>query len=282
MTPYRLRVDQPIDLEAALCGGQAFRWVQEGDGWFIGVLDNNVVRLRAVKDGVEVESAPDGPEALALALADYLRLDDDLPAIHRGLSADAQVSAAIRKYPGLRLLRQDPWECLVSFICSSNSSIRQIGRTLERMAHAYGESRRLGALERHTFPSPERLASVGETGLRALGAGFRAEYIAAAAQMVASGGLDVAGLRLRPYNEARAALLGVPGVGPKVAECVLLFSMDKLDAFPVDRWVRRALEEWYGVRRLKPPELRAWALERFGPYAGYANQYLFHHRRLAV
>ena len=270
-----------LDLAATLESGQAFRWRPTGDG-YCGVLDGNVVLVAPAAGGLEVSSALALPEVVWPRLADYFRLEDDLPGIRRAVDVDACIRAALDRYPGLRLLRQDPWECLVAFICSATSNILRISAMVEGMAQAYGESVSLGAVTRHTFPGPERLAEAGEERLRALGLGFRARYVASVARMVVGGELDLTELRCLPYEEAHRALLGVPGVGDKVADCVSLLALDKLEAFPIDRWVHRALEEWYGLPERRPyRELRAWAAEHFGRYAGYAQLYLFHARRLA-
>jgi len=135
---------------------------------------------------------------------------------------------------------------------------------------------------RYSFPTPERLAEAGEQLLRTLGLGFRAPYVANAARTVASGDLDLEALRYAPYQDAKERLMDLPGIGPKIADCVLLHSLDKLEAFPIDVWVRRAMAEWYFQGRKPPPDrvMWEWAQEYFGPYAGYAELYLFHGRRM--
>jgi N-glycosylase/DNA lyase len=275
-----LPVDGPLDLAATLDGGQAFRWRRDGE-WWHGVIGGNVVRLRQIPGGLALESAPEAPGHLAPLLRRYFRLDDDFMEVQRLISQDARVAAAVSQHPGLRLLRQDPWECLAAFILSANSNILRISKTVEALAERYGQRVRLGRLIRHIFPSPKVVARAGEAGLRALGLGFRAPYLAATAEAVASGRIALERLREVPYEEARVALMALPGVGEKVADCVLLFSLDKLEAFPVDRWVRRALRDWYPeCRHLPDRRLGQWARQHFGPLAGYAQQYLFHRRRL--
>ena len=273
-------VTQPLDLASTLDSGQCFRWRPEADGAWTGVLGGDMVRLRAADRGLMIESAPTPPEKMVERVMEYLRMDDDLPAIQRRLSADPHVARGVAAYPGLRLLRQDPWETLAGFILSSTSNIPRIRRTVELIAVSYGQAVTLGGTTRHTFPSPERLAQAGETELRRLGCGFRAPYLERAAQAVATGQLPLSGLRGVRYQEANAALTSLYGVGDKVADCVMLFSLDRLEAFPVDRWVQRAMEQWYGAGPLKRyDDARRWAWERFGRDAGYANQYLFWRRR---
>ncbi len=135
---------------------------------------------------------------------------------------------------------------------------------------------------RHAFPTPAQLAEASEVDLRRLGLGFRAPYVAQATRRVLEGRLDLEQLAQMPYPEARAGLMECPGIGPKVADCICVFSLEKLEAFPIDVWVRRALGEWYFPGQKTPPDrvLREWAQDRFGRYAGYAQQYLFHGRRL--
>lgn len=273
--------DGPLDLRATLECGQAFRWRrQDPEPWFHGVVFGNVVKMRRKAQGVEFFCAPDDESTMEPLLREYLRLEDDLDAIHRSMAVDQHITAAIARWPGLRLLRQDPWECLISFICSANSNIRRISGNIEDMSTRFGRPLGLGDGGRSSFPTPEELADVGEARLRTLGLGFRAKYVDATARSIAGGDVDLAALRETPYEEAVPALTALPGVGPKVADCVLLFSLDKLEAFPVDVWVRRALRESYPeVANMPPREIRPWARDRFGPYCGYANQYLFHSRR---
>ena len=266
----------PLDLASSLTSGQCFRWRVDARGRWTGVLGRNVVRLAETEDGVLVESAPSPPAEAAELVAAYFRFDDDLAGAQARLSADARVRAGIAAYPGMRILRQEPWEALASFILSSTSNIPRISRTVELLAARLGDSVRLGRVFRRTFPSPERVAEAGEARLRRLGCGFRAPYLACAAEAVASGALPLAALREAPYDEALAALTSLYGVGDKIADCVMLFSLEKMEAFPADRWVIKALHEWYGLpANAKYAEMRAWARERFGADAGYANQYLF-------
>ena len=276
----------PLDLGATLESGQAFRWTrEEGDGaWFRGIVFGNQVRLGQAPEGVEFTSEP-GPEGVVAPLIrDYLRLDDDLPAIYSVLESDDQVRAGIDRFRGMRVLRQAPWECLVCFICSANNNIPRITRNVADIAAAFGSPILDGRSCPSAFPTAEQLAEAGEPALRELGLGFRARYVAAAAERVARSRIDLFSLREASYQEALDALVELPGVGDKIANCVLLFSLDKLEAFPVDVWIDRALREWYFTpngETVPRARMRAWAQERFGRYAGYANQYLFHHRRLA-
>ena len=276
-----LVVEQPLDLAASLESGQSHRWRRE-DGWYFGVVGGNLLKVRQAGGGLEFHSRP-GPETqVAPLLRSYLRLDDDIRAIYAEIGRDPRVAAMIDRYPGLRLLRIDPWECLVSFICSANSNIPRIHLVVERMSEAYGNPIELDGHTRHTFPTPPRLAGAGEMELRRLGLGFRAPYVDKAACMVAEGALDLAKLVGIPNPEAKARLMECPGIGSKIADCIAVFSLEKLEAFPIDVWIRRALGEWYFPGQKTPPDrvLLEWAQEHFGRYGGYAQQYLFHGRRL--
>ena len=279
----------PLDLANTLKSGQAFRWIPDGreteagGGWFSGVLFDSLVAVRQVPGGVEVRCENGDAPGLGRLVADYLRLDDSLEEICRSIDLDDHIRSAVSRYSGMRLLRQDPWECLVSFICSATSNIPRISGNVESLASSFGRriADRDGA--RRAFPRPAELAEAGERRLRDLGLGFRAKYLAPVARMVADGEVDLFALREAGYLDGLDVLTSLPGVGDKVANCVLLFSLDKLEAFPVDVWVRRALQEWYGVdrkRRLSDVDKRRWAQDYFGANAGYANQYLFHSRRL--
>ena len=205
----------------------------------------------------------------------------------RRIGKDDHIRDAIARYRGMRLLRQDSWECLVSFVCSPASNIPRIRRVVEQVCARYGKSARLGRETRPAFPTPDQLSGATEEDFRRLGCGFRARYLAALAAQANAEGIGLAPLADLPYLEARKRLDELPGVGPKVADCVLLFALGKLEAYPVDRHIRRETREAYGrhfaayAGRAHVPydAIGAWAREYFGEYAGYAQQYLFHRRR---
>ena len=274
-----IELRQPFDLASSLESGQAFRWHRRDD-WRYGVVSGRLVALR--QDGSELYvRASSEPEAAAAAVRDYLRIDDDIEAVYARIGADDHLSESITAYRGMRILRQDPWECLVAFICSANSSIPRISDNMNTIAESMGEPLLLDGHRDFIFPSPQRLAIAGEQTLRELRLGFRAKYVARVAELAASGELDVASLRRVSYEEAKDVLTALSGVGEKVADCVLLMSLDKPKAFPVDRWIRRAVEEWYlGGAKLNYNGVREWSWEQWGDMAGYANQYLFQLRRL--
>ena len=209
-------------------------------------------------------------------------LGADLEEIYASISVDDRMRAAIERYRGMRVLRQDPWECLMSFICTSASNIPRISMNIESICRAFG--RRItgsGGEAAHAFPTPDELAGATEAEVRDLGLGYRAAYLVSTARRVAEGAVDLMALREASYDEALEALVSLDGVGDKVANCVLLMALDKPAAFPVDTHIDQRLREWY-LDGPKPNrvKMRAWAQEYFGAHAGYANHYLFHDRRL--
>jgi N-glycosylase/DNA lyase len=282
-----LEVAQPCDFVASVDSGQSHRWERDGE-WRWSVLSGRIITARPIRQSpgaaaIEYQAAPHGePRELERDLSSYFRLDDDLEAIYADISRDPRVASMVDRYRGLRLLRVDPWECLISFICSANSNLARIHANVEAMAQSLGSSVSLNGKTRYILPEPDVLASAGETFLRGLGLGFRAPYVAYAAQAVASGQIDLELLKRMPYMEAKGQLMEMYGIGSKIADCVLLHSLEKVEAFPIDIWVRRALLDWYFPGQKPPPDkvLLEWALDYFGPNAGYAELYLFHGRRL--
>ena len=268
-----------LDLESTVDGGQAFRWYAE-DGRYRGVVGDRVYLLSATDSGIRAETlngALDGAEFERLQ--SYLGLDGAFEGFRSRYADDPVIGDALRRWPGLRLLRQDPWECLVGFITSATSNVPRIKLNVGSVAVELGS--RVGEGERDfAFPTPEAVAAAGEARLRELGLGFRAPYIVDAAQRVASGDLDLENLRTTDYMTARDALTDIHGIGGKIADCVLAFSLDKGAAFPVDRWVKRALVEWYGMpERMNNDAAGEWARDRFGEDGAYVQQYLFHRQR---
>ncbi len=211
----------------------------------------------------------------------YFALDLNLPEVLSSINVDMQVHQAICRHRGLRVLRQDGWETLASFICASFNNIKRIEGMLERLCQAYGEPVALNGFRGFSFPRPEAVAGASERRLRSLGLGYRAPYLKATARLVADGGLPAEHLRRVGYDAAKQALLGCEGVGDKVADCVALFGFEKYEAFPIDVWMERAMRYYFRHRRMTRQRLHAYARRHFGPYAGYAQQYLYHDIRTA-
>lgn len=267
------------DLAATLDSGQAFRW-RCADGAWTGVIGSHWVRLRADAFSITAETAE--PVADWNWLVDYLQLNLDLGAVLASFPDDEPLRAAVQSCRGLRLLRQEPWECLASFILSSTKQIVQIRQIVSLLCERFGEP--IAAAAGHgpafAFPSASRLARVTEAELRACKMGFRAPYLRDTAALVAGGQFDLERLRALPVGIAREELQKLPGVGRKIADCVLLFGCGFPSAFPVDVWVIKALQRLYfPKRRARAQRLRRFSETHFGPHAGYAQQYLFHYMR---
>ncbi len=266
------------DLATTLSSGQAFCWRQVGDAWE-GVIGSRWVRLRQDNDRISAETIG---AADWQWLRRYLQLDVQLEEILATFPKDEPMRAAIAHCHGLRLLRQDPWESLASFICSSTKRITQIQEIVALLSHRFGQPVPVpeGVAPVFSFPTAARLAEATEAELRACKLGFRAPYLAATARALASGKIDLSRLSDLPMDEARAVLLDLHGVGVKIADCVLLSAYGFPQAFPVDVWIDRALRQLYfPKRRPKPPRLRHFSQTYFGPHSGYAQQYLFHYMR---
>ncbi len=251
----------PLDISLTLDCGQSFRWSEDGDGVWHGVVKNKSVDVE-IKDG-ELVITGDDDEAFWVK---YFDLDRDYDAICKKLSEDKWLSKAITAYPGIRILKQDFWEALCSFIISQNNNIPRIKGIISRLCSEFGESLGNGDF---SFPSAEKLAEKTVEDLAPLRSGFRAKYIIDAAKKVASGEVNLTEISKMPIDSARAQLQKISGVGPKVAECALLYGCGRVDAFPVDVWVRRIMAELYpdGL-----PEVTKGV-------EGIAQQYLFHWRR---
>jgi N-glycosylase/DNA lyase len=272
---------EDYDLAATLDSGQSFRWRRAGAAWE-GVVGSRWVRLRQEQNRLFAETA--APAGDWQWLRDYLQLHVDLRPIVAAFPDDLPMRRAVAACRGLRLLRQEPWECLASFICSSTKQIVQIRQIVALLCARFGEPLAAPAPcgPAWAFPTPVRLAAASETELRSCKLGFRAPYLRATAGILAAGGIDLARPGRLSIEQARAALLTLPGVGVKIADCVLLFAYGFQEAFPVDVWIMRALTGLYFPRRRpKPQRLREFIRSHFGPCGGYAQQYLFHYMRTA-
>ena len=276
------------DLAATLDSGQVFRWQRDGDSW-IGVTGRHALRLTQTEECILAEAG--APLEDWTFLRDFLQSDVDLDAILGTFPDDDPMRAAVANCRGLRLLRQDPWECLASFILSSTKQIVQIRQIVSLLCERFGEacsvklSARInsatGRTLQFTFPTPQRIADCSEAELRDCKMGFRAPALLNAARRIAEGKFDLEKIRSLDYAAARAELMTLRGVGGKIADCVLLFAYGFDAAFPVDVWVERALQQLYFPRRrASHKRLLKFVATHFGPHAGYAQQYLFHYMRV--
>jgi len=269
-------------LDATLSSGQTFRWKRVGGRWE-GVIYGRWVRLSQGHGGLEVWTVRSGDKTSGVDwLGRYLRVDEDLDAILAEFPNDPILEEAVGRWRGLRLLRQDPWECLASFILSSTKRIPQIEQVVGLLCERYGERvpAPVSSGPWYAFPTVERIAGLSEEQLRTCKMGFRAPNLLACARRIESGELDLGRVVRMDLEEARIELMKVSGVGPKIADCALLFGFGFERAFPVDVWVARVLRRYYFRGRAVPlPRLRAFVQRHFGEHAGYAQQYLFHHIR---
>jgi N-glycosylase/DNA lyase len=272
-------IAENYDLAATLTSGQAFRWRWIEGAWE-GVVAGRWVRLRQEQNRIFAETA--APVADWDWLRHYLQLDTDLRKIFETFPPDEPLQKSMQACAGLRLLRQEPWECLASFICSSTKQIVQIQQIVALLCRRFGGPVAVPAGHEpiQSFPDFARLAEATEAGLRECKLGFRAPYLLASARKLRDGEVDLTALQGAALEEARAQLIQLPGVGPKIADCVLLFGYGFQQAFPVDVWIMKALRQLYfPKRRVKVARLRHFSRTHFGPHSGYAQQYLFHYMR---
>ena len=261
-------------LAETLDGGQSFRWVRHGD-YFEGRWGAHVARLRAAPGGVEY-AVPRGPAGRATkrALRHYLALDTDFATLADNLPwrSDPALATAVRAFPGLRILRQPLPEALFCFLCSPTKRISQIRELCETIALRHGAPLADGSAGLPDWPT---LNALGEAPLRAAGLGYRAKHIRQTAAFLDDHPEWLGDIAEAPTDAARERLTQLPGVGTKIADCVLLFGAGRLEAFPVDTWVQRTLRANYGLEGWSLHQLRQFARAHFGEAAGYAQQYLF-------
>ena len=278
--PLNPHTNHPLNLQNCLNGRQDFRWHKLPNDYHSAVLNNTLIHIRQTEDRLTYRSTPEAD--LTGLLRSYFRLDDNLDAIYTKITArDDHLAKLIQKYPGVRLMRQpDPWECLVSYICSARASPPRIAHRVEEIATQLGRPLTLDGETRHTFPDPATVLTAGVDQLRKLGLGFgRVPHaIIQATQHILDGHLDLHRLAQPdiPYDEAISHLTDLYCVGPKIANCIALFALNKTEAFPVDSRVRTTVKRLYPSHtRSTDADIVTWAQDLFGPHAGYANQFLY-------
>lgn len=263
-----------FDLEKTLNCGQVFHWEKSGAG-FVGAIGETAICVeqqgrRLCFTGATVR-----------VTANYFSLDHPLAKICRSFPRDPAMAAARDFCRGLRIIRQPAWECLATFITSSMKQVAHIRQISLALRKRHGEAKQILGHEVFTFPSAERIAALTEPELRGCALGYRAKNLLATARRVASGEADLEEWRKLPDDLLRDRLCELPGVGAKVANCVMLFAYERLRAFPIDVWIERVLRQQYFPRKRKvtAQELRTFCDDYFGEHGGYAQQYLFHHAR---
>jgi N-glycosylase/DNA lyase len=284
----RLGPKELLNLDFTLSCGQVFRWDKHGEWWY-GVVRDRVVKMRQVGDELRFENVDAG------FVRDYFRLEDDLPRILFEINKDVHIKRALDTFRGLRVLRQDPWECLISYICATYKNVPGIRHMLMNLSKRFGEKTAFDGKDLYAFPEPERLARATKEDLAKCGLGYRAKYVAETAKAVCGEDVDFERLKHLAYEEAKEELVNLPGVGLKVADCVLLFSLEKLEAFPVDVRINRAIQTYYAnhfpeefMKRIASKKsltdsdyekFNLFGRSYFGKFAGYAQEYLYHYER---
>lgn len=294
---FTVPLDTPFSLEYTLESGQLFRWERMGEWWF-GIVSGSGLKVRQEGDALRCSSGSDFLDNNFVT--NYFRLDEDLDHILASMAKDEVITKAIEKFYGLRLVKQDPWECLGSFVLATNANIPRIKKMISSVCSRYGEPTQFERDTYHGFPSPEALSRASVSDLRALGLGYRAPFLKHVAKSVAEGKVDLTSMPNLSYEKSQELLLTelfgeklLLGVGPKVADCVLLYSLGKDEAFPIDVWIARMIAKSYPdllpkslrSRLAENPKLRLSIREyrhvsnsirsHFGTYAGYAQQYLY-------
>lgn len=254
--------------------GQAFRFRQESPGIYTGVAHGRFLRVAEAAGGVSLSPCPKAE--FDAIWRHYFDLDRDYGRLFENCDDDA-LAAGLQFGSGLRVLNQEPFETLISFIISANNNLGRIRGIIERLCQLCGEPFLCEGQTYYKFPTPESFAARTLDELAGCGCGYRAPYVLGAAQAVQDG-FPLETLRHAAYEEAKRMLCTLPGVGPKVADCVLLFSLGKKDAFPADVWIKRVMKNHYGFSG-SDKQLYAYAKEKFGEYAGIAQQYLFYGAR---
>ena len=264
-----------INIDDTINSGQVFLWKKIDSKWY-GV---NGKKILILKEKLDVKSKD---------IHNFFRFDDDFQGIKKQLSKDKVMKKAINNFPGMRILRQDPFQCYISFIVSSNSNIPNIQTRLQKLSQKFGEKKIVDKNEFFLFPKPEKLANASINEIAKCGLGYRTKYVKKAAIAVNKGMIDFPSLKKQDYQEARDSLCQVFGIGKKVADCILLFSLDKLEAVPLDRWVLRILQKYYSkefqistktITEKTYDELHNKIVDHFGKYAGYGQQFLFKNER---
>lgn len=260
--------------------GQCFRWNKEEDGSYTGVIKNSVINVKKIGNDVEFTGVCD--ENIKQISEEYFNLQTNYEAIKEKLSnIDIYLKNSIEYGNGIRILKQDLWETLLSFIISANNNIPRIKTIIERIAKKYGNRIEYRNKMYYTFPTPEMLQNASIDDFRGLGLGFRDVRIYETVQRTLKGEIDLEKLKQEENTEVlRKKLLEIPGVGPKVADCVMLFALNRFDVFPVDVWVKRVISELYFNKKEQTPNvIHEFAEKQYGNLAGLAQQYLFYWRR---
>jgi len=277
MQVITLSPDQPFSLDQTLACGQVFRWDRTDSGTWQGIVGNRVILLRQEGQKLISEGAP------AAFVRKYFSLDVDLAPIVSSIDCDPFIHAAIGKCWGLRLIRQPEWECLVSYTIATNSNIPTIRRRIAAVAERFGRKIRSNGKTWYAFPEPGTISCEGQEALTCCKLGYREPYVFRTACAIPDRDVWEDTIRALPYEDARRELMRLPGIGPKAADCILLFAFQKYEAFPVDVWIRRIMQQHYlpqpnirtSLTGKEYDTIRRFGREHFGEYCGYAQEYLY-------
>ena len=262
-----------IDIDNSINSGQVFLWERHGTNWY-GIDGQDILKINqngAIK-------------SILNSKTNFFRKNDNIQEIIKSISKDKTVKKAVKKYEGLRIFKQEPFQCMISFIISSNSNIQKIKNSLEKITKKFGKKITIENKDFFLFPEPEKIAKASIDEIKACGVGYRAPFIKEAAKMVVSKKINFEYLEKCDYQEAKKNICLVPGIGNKVADCIMLFSLNKLEAFPLDTWIIKILEKYYSnefkietktITIKQYDMLHEKIVNYFGPYCGYAQQFLF-------
>ena len=262
-----------INVENSINSGQVFLW-RKNSGYWYGINGQDILKINNsgnIKSYQNIKT-------------NFFRKKDNIEEIIKSISKDNTTKQAVKKYLGLRLLEQDPFQCLISFIVSSNSNIQKIKSSLEKLCKKFGRRVVFDKQEFFLFPKPENIANASIDEILKCGVGYRSKFIKEAAKMISLKEIDFERLKKYNYFKTKENICSIPGVGNKVADCIMLFSLNKLEAFPLDRWMIRILEKYYfnefqietkTITEKQYDILHEKIVNHFGPYAGYAQQFLF-------
>lgn len=292
----------PFDLHNSLECGQVFRWRKENK-WWVAVIDNQVVKLKQHDNTLFVKSSSNNTNEKLIK--NYFRLNDNLPQILESVNKDQIINNAISKLYGLRIIKQSHWECLASFICATYKNIISIQKMISNICYKLGKKIEFEGKIHYIFPEPKIIANTDKQILEECGLGYRAKFLQETAKRIVSKEIVLKELESAKYETAKSVLLGyngkrkiLPGVGPKVADCVMLFSLEKLDTFPIDVWISRTIKKNYyhlfekgsifylsnmnekSISTAQYNEISQIMRKYFGKYSGYAQEYLFYYTRL--
>jgi N-glycosylase/DNA lyase len=263
-----------INLDYSINSGQVFLWEKYDNSWY-GINGSDILAIYPESNKIR---------SLSKKPIDIFRQDDDSAQIIQSITKDKIVKNAVKRFPGLRLLRQDPFQCYISFIVSSNSNIQKIRLVLQNLCKKFGTKIRFDGREFFLFPEARELARAERSDLMATGMGYRTKSVKEASIAVTSGEIDFDYLKKTNYQTTKESLVKIYGIGNKIADCIMLFSLEKLDSFPLDRWMIRVLQKYYldkfsitskTISEKAYEELHNKIVKYFGPYAGYSQQFLF-------